>query len=380
MTSRGAKATVATALALALGGLGAEAARGDVSWLCKPGQDPNPCKGSLETTVVTPQGQARVVKPRNAKKPKVDCFYVYPTVSEQPSINSDKTVEPAQTAIAEYQASRFSSRCRVFAPMYRQVTIAGLQTPQAQQAEALRLAYSDVLEAWKEYLRRHNRGRGFVLIGHSQGTRMLRNLLRTEIDPRKGVREHMVSAILLGGNVTVRKDELAGGDFANSPGCSRQGETGCVIAFSTFNETPPDNSRYGRVGGGDAGNPFGFPQGPEYEVLCTNPASLARNADRPLRTFIRSQPPPGVIGLLVLQTYGGPPPSAETPWLQPQDHYRGRCVEDNGANVLFISPVAGARTLNPAPEPGWGLHITDVNIGLGNILRVLKTQIGAYSR
>ena len=119
-------------------------------------------------------------------------------------------------------------------------------------------------------------------------------------------------------------------------------------------------------------------RGPEYEVLCTNPASLRRNRDRPLKTLNRSEPPPGVIGLLVLQTYGGPPPSADTPWIQPQDHYTGQCVTDNGANVLHISPVGSAQTLNPAPEPGWGLHITDVNIGLGNLMRVLHRQIVAY--
>ena len=39
--------------------------------------------------------------------------------------------------------------------------------------------YADVLDAWREYLARDNRGRGVVLLGHSQGTRMLRQLLRT---------------------------------------------------------------------------------------------------------------------------------------------------------------------------------------------------------
>ncbi len=352
--------------------------RADVTWLCKPGQAENPCLGSLETTKITSEGASSVSNPRNAARPKIDCFYVYPTVSQQPTVNADKTIESAQTAIAQYQAARFSKRCRVFAPMYRQVTILGLQSDPETQAEALRLAYSDVLEAWKEYLRDYNEGRGFVLIGHSQGTRMLRNLLRTEIDPSPRLRRRMVSAFLLGGNVTVKRGRLDGGDFAHSPGCSRRGETGCVIAFSTFNETPPDNSRYGRVGGGDAGNAFDFPQGPDYEVLCTNPGSLARNRDRPLQTLVRTEPYPGIIGALLLQTYGGLPPTADTPWVQPQDHYTGRCVTDNGANVLFISPVGDARQLNPSPEPGWGLHLTDVNIGLGNLLRVLTAQKRAY--
>ena len=147
-----------------------------------------------------------------------------------------------------------------------------------------------------------------------------------------------------------------------------------MIAFSTFNETPPDNSRYGRVGGGDAGNAFEFPQGPDYEVFARIRRRSRGTATGLCDAACGPSRYPGVIGVLLLQTYGGLPPTADTPWVQPQDHYTGRCVTDNGANVLFISPVGDARQLNPSPEPGWGLHLTDVNIGLGNLLRVLTAQ------
>ena len=39
-------------------------------------------------------------------------------------------------------------------------------------------AYADVAEAWHTYLKRFNHGRGVVLIGHSQGTFVLRRLVR----------------------------------------------------------------------------------------------------------------------------------------------------------------------------------------------------------
>ena len=168
----------------------------------------------------------------------------------------------------------------------------------------------------------------------------------------------MVSAFLLGGNVTVKRGQLDDGDFAHSPGCSRRGQTGCVIAFSTFNETPPDNSRYGRVGGGDAGNAFEFPQGPEYEVLCTNPASLARNRDRPLHTLVRTEPYPGIIGVLLLQTYGGLPPtrrhamgSAPGPLhgaLRDRQR-RERPLHLTGRRRPAAQPVARAR-MGPSPD------------------------------
>ncbi|HEY7948814.1 MAG TPA: DUF3089 domain-containing protein [Acidimicrobiales bacterium] len=48
-----------------------------------------------------------------AKDPPIDCFYVYPTVSAQPAVNADLTVDPEETAVAVAQASRFSTACRI---------------------------------------------------------------------------------------------------------------------------------------------------------------------------------------------------------------------------------------------------------------------------
>ena len=356
---------------------GSAPASADVVWLCQPGQANNPCRDSLESTIYTPDGASRVENPPLPADPRVDCFYVYPTVSEQPGPNSNKDVEEQQVAIARYQASRFSQVCRAWAPMYRQQTLAALA--RGGSAESLQLAYGDVEEAWNEYLANHNDGRGVVLIGHSQGTRMLRQLLRRRIDGDAGQRRKLVSAVLLGGNVTVRKGRLDGGDFQNVPGCSREGQKGCVFAWSTFNETPPSNSRYGRVPAEDTSG-FGLPAGPEYEVLCTNPASIGVNERAPLSTYLRSEPFPGFLGALLVQTYGGPQPSAPTPWLQPQDHYTGRCEQRDGANVLMLEPIAGARKLNPAPDPSWGLHLTDGNIALGDLVAAADRQAATWLR
>src|SRR5439155_10145955 len=118
------------------------------TWLCKPGASPDPCFGSLQTTVIDPSGQSHVANPRNAKKPPIDCFYVYPTVSDDKTINSDLSIDPEETAIAQFQAARFSQRCRVFAPMYRQLTLQAIGGT-ALPPEAVPTAYSDVRTAWK---------------------------------------------------------------------------------------------------------------------------------------------------------------------------------------------------------------------------------------
>ncbi len=342
-------------------------------WLCKPGKSPNPCHESLKTTVVSPAGTSHMENPRNARKPKFDCFYVYPTVSEQPGPNSDKSIEAQQWAIAEYQASRYSQRCRVYAPIYRQLTLSTIGGDYPESA--VQLAYSDVRKAWQDYLKHYNHGRGVVLIGHSQGTFMLRALVHNLIDRRPRVRNRLISAILLGGNVTVKDGRRIGGDFNHIPGCSSRRQFGCVIAFSTFNETPPDDALFGRP----RGNFGGLPSGPGVEVLCTNPASLSGGSG-PLESLLRTRPFPGTLGAGLQILYGGPPPTAPTPWLQPQDHYTGRCAEANDANFLTISPVGSARHLNPSPDATWGLHLADGNIGLGNLVSTVNAEYRAYAK
>jgi Protein of unknown function (DUF3089) len=78
-------------------------------------------------------------------------------VSDDQSVNSDLSIDPEEIAIALNQASRFSQRCRVFAPMYRQLTLQAIFSSSDLTAATM-LAYSDVLSAWREYLRRFNHG------------------------------------------------------------------------------------------------------------------------------------------------------------------------------------------------------------------------------
>jgi hypothetical protein len=344
------------------------------TWLCKPGANPNPCFGSLQTTVIDPSGAGHVENPPNARKPKIDCFYVYPTVSDDKTTNSDLSIDPEEIAIAQFQAARFSQRCRVFAPMYRQLTlqaIFGASPPTA----AVELAYGDVLAAWKEYLRRFNHGRGVVLIGHSQGSGMLEQLIRQKIDRSKKARSRLVSAILLGGNVTVKQGSNVGGVFKSVPGCRSARQTGCVIAFSTFNQTPPDNAYFGKPGA--VSDFFGQSGRTDLKVLCTNPAAL-RGGSAPLDTLAPTITFPGTLGAGVNILYNGSPPTAPTPWVTPQDHYTGQCVESNGANVLMITPIGAAQTLTPVPDATWGLHLADGNIALGNLVADVGTETKAF--
>jgi hypothetical protein len=42
--------------------------------------------------------------------------------------------------------------------------------------------------------------------------------------------------------------------------------------------------------------------------------------------------------------------------------------------------VSGAPTLNALPDPGWGLHLADANLPLGNLAELFRRQIDVYEK
>ncbi|HEY1881186.1 MAG TPA: DUF3089 domain-containing protein, partial [Caulobacteraceae bacterium] len=137
------------------------------NWLCRPGRQ-DVCSAPETSTVVSPEDGARTRKTYTPDPDApIDCFYVYPTVSQAPTANAGMTAGPAEERAAAEQFARFGAKCRAFAPIYRQTTVAAMHG-EARGADP-GLAYADVLAAWRSYLERDNRGRGVVLVGHIQG-------------------------------------------------------------------------------------------------------------------------------------------------------------------------------------------------------------------
>jgi hypothetical protein len=355
-------------------------------WLCRPGLASDPCEASRTATVVSYEGTIRreALQPQVGHgAPPIDCFYAYPTVSTQPGPNANLKIEPQETRVAVVQASRFSQDCRVYAPIYPQVTLNAIGQPRAASLLAAFKAYFGILEAWQEYLHRYNKGRGFVLIGHSQGALLLIQLIKEQIDANRALRKRLVSAILLGGNVLVPRGRIVGGSFHHVPACRSAAETGCVIAYSSFAKEPPAGAYFGRPGS-PLLEAHGAPAG--TQVLCVNPTLRIQNgragALLPYAPTTSSEAQP---------VAGSPAPQTRTPWVEETDLATAQCEHRNGASWLQISMTAPSEAvlqertaLQEVPAealgPDWGLHLDDVNEALGNLVSTVASECTTYVR
>jgi Protein of unknown function (DUF3089) len=285
-----------------------------------------------------------------AARPPVDCFYVYPTVSLQQTGNSNRDIDVQEGLIAILQASQFSQVCRVFAPMYRQITFAGLR---GEGSPNPYVPYYDVLDAWRDYLANWNHGRGVVLIGHSQGAEVLEQLVKEQVDGKPARRRQLVSAILLGGNVPV-------GRYSHVPACASATQTSCLVAYSSFDSPPPANAPYAVSAKG------------KRPVLCVNPAAPGGHRSAPLTPIF----PAELIGV----RGGRLGFEATTPWVSFPGRYTATCKRTATASWLQIDHRKGDKRplVRPLGGAAGGLHADDVNIALGDLVALVRSQSTAY--
>jgi hypothetical protein len=329
------------------------------NWICRPGADAA-CTADQDALILYADGHKTLQPFVVAKNPTIDCFYVYPTVSEEPTPYSDLTASPEIKKVVNSQVGRLASRCRVFAPIYRQATLAHLRQKLEGHSEAdSEIPMQDVEAAWNFYLQHDNRGRGVVLIGHSQGTILLQRLIAAHIDGQPQQRL-FVSAFLAGDpSLGVPHGTASGGTLAHIPTCSSAEQTGCVYVWgSYFSED------------GSGRRKFGASRTDGLESACVSPAA-----------------PAGGKGVLKLYHRKAPfAPATDPPWVETVGQLSGECRADAAGNALRVNvepgPVSGyldgLLKLPPLPV-GWGLHARDIALVQGNILDVLDAEIGAWS-
>jgi hypothetical protein len=337
------------------------------SWLCLPG-NPDVCSAPLPTVALNPNGYGPVSRSMPASNPPLDCFYLYPTVSRDNGLNSDLNMSE-EIGVAAAQAARFSSVCKVYAPKYRQMTVASIVAFTAGQdvTAAAALAYGDVLAAWRNFIATRSAGRPFVLIGHSQGTLHLIQLIAREIETNPALARRMKLAILPGFNVLVPQGKLVGGDFKKTPLCSRPRETGCVVAWTSYreNNVPP------------AGAIFGIASKPGMTVACVNPAHPGAKGWVRLDSYWSARPGYPIPGGPIQWSTEGEPPA---PWLRTEGLASGRCVNDGARGYLSVRTnadpndkrtdrIGGEVGIGGLFIPGWGMHLADISLVQGDLIR-----------
>jgi len=347
-------------------------------WLCRPGRQ-DACTASQDATIVAVDGSLRHETFHPAKNPPIDCFYVYPTVSNEPGGNSDLTITGAEKLVVDAQFARFASKCRLFAPMYRQVTLTALRAMIAGKPLPMDrdLAYHDVLAAWNYYLAHDNMGRGVVLVGHSQGSGVLTRLIKEEIDG-KPAQGKLISAILMGTSLPVPTGADVGGAFQHIPVCRSNAQTGCVIAFADFraNVPPPANTRFGKA-----------PEG--MQAVCANPAAL-RGGSGMLDAYLSAgRISTGSDGPREPFDWTQPAKPVDTSFVKVPGLLSAACVTDEHGSYLAVTvhPTAnGARTndisgdvvVNGQVLQDWGLHLIDANLTMGNLIAIVGDETKAY--
>jgi Protein of unknown function (DUF3089) len=350
------------------------------NWLCLPGHD-DACGANEDATIVKADGTLVPEKFRGAKNPPVDCFYVYPTVSTDPTVVSDMNPGITEMNVVAVQFARFADVCRTFAPLYRQYTLTALVARQTGKPMALPadpdVGYHDIVDAWNYYLEHDNNGRGVVLIGHSQGSGVLTRFIKEQIDG-KPAQKKLIVAILGGTRLGVPAGKDVGGDFQRVPLCHDATHPGCVIAFASFRASapPPPNTLFGKV------------STPGWEAACVNPAALGGGSGAAhsylstnWRGFNNSPPTTGASWV--------PGKTVETPFVSVPGLLTAECGRNENGTYLGVTvhgdpkdprvdDISGDVMVGGQVQANWGLHLVDMHMFMGNFQDIVRSETRAY--
>jgi hypothetical protein len=184
------------------------------AWMAFPGRN------GMERS--TPPGMV----PIDEAQAPVDVFFIHPTTYPDNGVwnapyDTPDSIAKLNPPVLLGQLSVFNGCCRLYAPHYRQASLAGLKDEQS-----VALAYSDIARAFRFFIAHESKGRPFIIASHSQGTGHAIELLQREILGTP-LQDRMVAAYLIGGYVPQ--------DFAKIglPICAAPRQTGCILSWNT---------------------------------------------------------------------------------------------------------------------------------------------------
>ncbi len=341
------------------------------NWLCKPGIASNACDVNLDATIVKADGSTTLEKFTPNPNAPIDCFYVYPTVSLDPFTQSDLVPGPEELNVVKAQFARLGSQCRLFAPMYRQFSLGALRARMSGAGAVPTRgtpadANNDVDDAWAWYLANENKGRGVVIVGHSQGSGQIMRLIASKVDGTPD-QAKLVSAIIMGSSVQTPVGKDVGGTFKNIPTCKSARQTGCVISFSTFrsNIPPAEKAMFGRGGDGT-------------EAICTNPAALGGGVATNPKAYWSTADKTWVKGKTIATPFVMTPGLTTTECVHEAGHVYLKATFKADPNDARIDDPGNDVMAQGKPDPNWGLHLVDANIAMGDLVDVVGKQAAAW--
>ena len=172
-----------------------------------------------------------------------DTFYIYSTMymganEGDPDYATLDNAEMLDGLKIEHaiKSSAFEESTNLFIPLYRQagMKVAGeswKKTGHIDEAVA-GTPYTDITAALDYYFKNYNEGRPFVIAGHSQGSAILRFVLKDYFKKHPAYYERMVAAYAIGYSIT--KDDLE----ANPHMKFATGETDTGVIISWHAEGP----------------------------------------------------------------------------------------------------------------------------------------------
>lgn len=233
------------------------------TWLALPDRQ--------DSADVVPRG---AVPGDNQGRAPADVFYIHPTTYVDAAGWNGPWNDAAASQLATElgQAAVFNGCCQVYAPYYRQATLAAFSTEaNADGRKALALAYGDVERAFRHYLATWNKERPFILAAHSQGSLHLQRLLAQVVGPDPALRGRMIAAYAVGYPLPLDQFD---GPLAGFAPCRAMGETGCILTWSSFaRDGSPDFYRK-TAEIWNAASPTGFSAIAGRRLLCVNPVSF----------------------------------------------------------------------------------------------------------
>ena len=163
----------------------------------------------------------------------VDCFLICPTVTLGGAGNYNLTMDNRQSGelrafvgALNMERGIYDASCTMYAPLYRQVSLAVYRLPQKQREPYLKLAYSDVREAFQVYLKQSRKP--FVLAGFSQGADMCIRLLK-EFGAEPKVAKRLVACYAIGWRITEAELKT----YPHLKMAQGPADTGVIISFNS---------------------------------------------------------------------------------------------------------------------------------------------------